>query len=117
MVAWDWLFSRDRGGPKKRWVSPSTIDLKRNIYHIAVNKYDTNIAIIENQGEYISGIDESNVRIYDVGRSKDDADENEVVEDEEEDDLDNSGSGSDDDDDDDQGAGVRLAQRDLPANG
>lgn len=57
----------------------ATIDLKRNIYHIAVNKYDTNIAIIENQGEYISGIDESNVRIYDVGRSKDDADENEVV--------------------------------------
>lgn len=85
--------------------SIATIDLKRNIYHIAVNKYDTNIAIIENQGEYISGIDESNVRIYDVGRSKDDADENEVVEDEEEDDLDNSGSGSDDDDDDDdQGA-------------
>lgn len=36
---------------------------------MACNKYDTQIAIVENQGIY-ENIDESVVRIYDVGRSR-----------------------------------------------
>lgn len=36
---------------------------------MACNKYDTQIAIVENQGVY-ENIDESVVRIYDVGRSR-----------------------------------------------
>lgn len=36
---------------------------------MACNKYDTQIAIVENQGIY-ENIDESIVRIYDVGRSR-----------------------------------------------
>jgi len=47
----------------------ATVDVKKYIYHIACNKYDTQIAIVENQGHY-ENIDESVVRIYDVGRSR-----------------------------------------------
>lgn len=36
---------------------------------MACNKYDTQIAIVENQGMY-ENIDDSVVRIYDVGRSR-----------------------------------------------
>lgn len=36
---------------------------------MACNKYDTQIAIVENQGIY-ENIDESVVRIYDVGRPR-----------------------------------------------
>lgn len=38
---------------------------------MACNSYDTQIAIVENQGIY-ENIDESIVRIYDVGRSRTD---------------------------------------------
>lgn len=38
---------------------------------MACNKYDTQIAVVENQGLY-ENIDESIVRIYDVGRSRED---------------------------------------------
>lgn len=47
----------------------ATIDVKKCIYHMACNKYDTQIAIVENQAIYES-VDESVVRIYDVGRSR-----------------------------------------------
>lgn len=41
---------------------------------MSVNCYDTQIALVENQGGYNS-IQESVVRLYDVGRRKDDEDE------------------------------------------
>lgn len=41
---------------------------------MACNSYDTQIAIVENQGMF-ENIDESIVRVYDVGRSRTD-DEN-----------------------------------------
>lgn len=49
----------------------ATVDVKKFIYHMACNKHDTQIAIVENQGIY-ENIDESIVRIYDVGRSRTD---------------------------------------------
>lgn len=52
----------------------ATIDVKKGIYGLAVNCYDTQIALVENQGGYNS-IQESVVRLYDVGRRKDDEDE------------------------------------------
>lgn len=45
----------------------ATVDVKKYIYHMTCNKYDTQIAIVENQGMY-DNIDESVVRLYDVGR-------------------------------------------------
>lgn len=48
----------------------ATIDVKRAIHYIAANIYDTQIAIIENQGVYEVPSIESFIRIYDVGRSK-----------------------------------------------
>ncbi|XP_032678323.1 protein mahjong isoform X1 [Odontomachus brunneus] len=76
----------------------ATYDVKRGIYGLACNKYDTQIAIVENAGEF-SSIQESCVRLYDVGRRRDDEDE--ADEDDEEEDLDasdddGSNSGSDD---------------------
>ncbi|XP_018331272.1 DDB1- and CUL4-associated factor 1 isoform X2 [Agrilus planipennis] len=70
--------------------SIATIDVKKSIYYLAVNKFDSQIAIVENQGAYHS-VQESVVRIYDVGRRRDDEDEQEEEDDEE--DMD----GSDDD--------------------
>lgn len=55
------------------------MDVKRNIYDLAVNKYGSQIAIVENQGGYES-IQESVVRVYGVGRMKnveDEADDDE----------------------------------------
>lgn len=46
------------------------MDVKRNIYDLCVNSYDTQIALVENQGMYHS-IQESVVRLYDVGRRRD----------------------------------------------
>lgn len=71
--------------------------MKRGIYDLACNKFDTQIAIVENQGEFDS-IQESCARLYDVGRRRDDEDE---AEDEDEEDLeasddDGSNSASDD---------------------
>ncbi|RZC39992.1 protein mahjong [Asbolus verrucosus] len=72
--------------------SIATIEVKKNIYDLAVNRFDTQIAIVENQGVYQS-VQESVVRIYDVGRKRDDEDEQDEEEDDDDDDLD----GSDDD--------------------
>lgn len=52
----------------------ATIDVKRNIYDLSINTFDSQIALVENQGMYHS-IQESVVRIYDVGRRRDDDDE------------------------------------------
>lgn len=81
----------------------ATFDVKKAIYDIACNKFDTQIAVVENMGDFDS-ITESCVRLYDVGRRRDDEDEAE--EDEEEDDLDasdddGSGGSSDDNNGDD----------------
>lgn len=54
--------------------SIATIDVKRYVYDLAVNKYASQIAIVENQGVYHAP-QESVVRLYDVGRRKDDEDE------------------------------------------
>nr|XP_018897867.1 PREDICTED: protein mahjong isoform X4 [Bemisia tabaci] len=78
-----------------------TVDVKKNIYHLACNMYDTSIAIVENLGD-CENVDESTVRLYDVGRYRDDDDEGQDEEEEEEEDMENSdGSGSDDDQQDD----------------
>lgn len=52
--------------------------MKRNIYDLCVNSFDSQIAIVENQGLYHS-IQESVVRIYDVGRRRDDEDEQVII--------------------------------------
>lgn len=52
----------------------ATIDVKKSIYDLAINRYDTQIALIENQGMFNS-VQESVVRVYDVGRRRDDEDE------------------------------------------
>ncbi|XP_050427113.1 protein mahjong isoform X2 [Adelges cooleyi] len=72
----------------------TTVDVKKHIYHMACNNYDTQIAIVENQGIY-ENIDESIVRIYDVGRSRT---EDETMEEEDEEEVESEGSGSDDGD-------------------
>uniref|UniRef100_A0A182SLL6 LisH domain-containing protein n=1 Tax=Anopheles maculatus TaxID=74869 RepID=A0A182SLL6_9DIPT len=59
--------------------SIATIDVKRNISDLAVNRYGSQVAIVENQGGYNS-LQESVVRIYSVGRKRnigDDQDEDE----------------------------------------
>ncbi|KAJ8918494.1 hypothetical protein NQ315_008192 [Exocentrus adspersus] len=76
--------------------SITTFDVKKSIYDLAINRYDTQIAIVENQGMYNS-VQESVVRLYDVGRRRDDEDE----QDEEEDDEDMGGSDDDNSDNDD----------------
>lgn len=52
----------------------ATIDVKKNIYDLACNRHDTQIAVVENQGVFDS-VQESIVRLYDVGRRRDDEDE------------------------------------------
>ncbi|XP_014210788.1 protein mahjong [Copidosoma floridanum] len=89
--------------------SISTFDTKRGIYDLACNKFDTQIAIVENSGEFDS-IQESCIRLYDVGRCRNDEDEAEEEEDDEEDmddgsEDDGSNSGSDDNNDGDGGDG------------
>ncbi|XP_058802431.1 protein mahjong isoform X2 [Phymastichus coffea] len=83
--------------------SISTFDVKRGIYDLACNKLDTQIALVENVGSFDS-LQESSVRLYDVGRRRDDEDEAE--EDDEDEDLDatddeGSNTGSDDNNADD----------------
>lgn len=65
--------------------------MKRNIYDLAVNKYGSQIAIVENQGGYES-IQESVVRVYGVGRKKNVEDEAEEDENDMEMSEDESGS-------------------------
>lgn len=49
--------------------SIATVDVKRNIYDLSVNKFGSQIAIVENLGN-VDSIQESVVRIYSVGRRK-----------------------------------------------
>ncbi|KDR23940.1 protein mahjong [Zootermopsis nevadensis] len=71
--------------------SIATIDVKKNIYDLSCNKFDTQIAVVENQGMFDS-VQESSVRLYDVGRRRDDEDEGE--EDEDDEDMDGSEDGT-----------------------
>ncbi|XP_051170938.1 protein mahjong-like [Leptopilina boulardi] len=83
--------------------SIATYDVKRGIFGLACNKFDTQIAIVENLGEFNS-IQESWVRLYDVGRRRDDEDEAEEDDDDEDldaSDDDGSNSASDDNNGDD----------------
>ena len=70
----------------------ATIDVKRCIYGLCSNKYDTQIAVVENARDYNSP-GESIVRLYDVGRLRDDEDIGSEAEEEDED----GGGGEDDD--------------------
>lgn len=54
--------------------SIATVDVKRNIYDLCVNRYGTLIAIVENQSGYAT-TEESVVKIYSVGRTKHNEDE------------------------------------------
>ncbi|CAH2218184.1 jg7205, partial [Pararge aegeria aegeria] len=77
--------------------SIATIDVKRNIYSLSVSRYGTQISLVENMGDF-EQVQESCVKLYDVGRKRDhddDADE----EDEEE-----LAAGSDNDDGSDSGS-------------
>lgn len=74
----------------------ATVDVKRNIYDLAVNKYGSQIAIVENQGGYDS-IQESVVRVYSVGRKK--MVEDEVEEDDNDMEMSDEASGSDNESD------------------
>lgn len=49
--------------------SIATVDVKRNIYDLSVNRFGSQIAIVENLGGFDS-LQESVVRIYSVGRRK-----------------------------------------------
>jgi HIV-1 Vpr-binding protein len=71
------------------YTSISTVDVKRNIYDLAINRFGSQIAIVENQGGYES-VQESVVRVYSVGRKKN---PEEDAEDEEEE-MDNSDDNS-----------------------
>jgi len=75
--------------------SIATIDVKRCIYGLCCNKYDTQIAVVENSREYNTP-SESIVRLYDVGRLRDDEDIGSEAE--EEDDDEDQGSDNTDDD-------------------
>ncbi|XP_028050580.1 DDB1- and CUL4-associated factor 1 [Monomorium pharaonis] len=91
----------------------ATCDVKRGIYGLACNKYDTQIAIVENMGEF-SSIQESCVRLYDVGRRRDDEDE--ADEDDEEDDLDASEDDASDDNNADDGDNADAGAEDGDDN-
>lgn len=71
----------------------ATHDVKRDIYDLSINKYGSQIALVENQGDYDS-VQESAVRIYSVGRRKNMEDEAE----EDDDDMAMSDDGSSDND-------------------
>ncbi|KAJ0169895.1 hypothetical protein K1T71_014501, partial [Dendrolimus kikuchii] len=77
--------------------SIATIDVKRNIYSLGVSKYGTQISLVENMGEY-DQMQESCVKVYDVGRKRDHDDDNE------EDDEEDCAGGSENDDGSDSGS-------------
>lgn len=81
--------------------SISTTDVKKSIYDLAVNSSGCQIAICENQGGYES-VSESVVRVYAVGRKRDEFEGEEIEDDEEmgSDEEDGLDSGSDNDDND-----------------
>uniref|UniRef100_A0A182R188 Uncharacterized protein n=1 Tax=Anopheles farauti TaxID=69004 RepID=A0A182R188_9DIPT len=67
------------------YTSIATIDVKRNLSDLAVNRYGSQIAVVEVQGLY-NTVQESVVRIYSVGRKKNTGDD----QDEEEEEMENS---------------------------
>lgn len=85
-INWFWFFLLV-------FLSTATHDVKRDIYDLSINKYGSQIAIVENLGDYES-TQESAVRIYSVGRRKNMEDEAE----EDEDDMAMSDDGSSDND-------------------
>lgn len=87
--------------------------MKRGIYGLACNKFDTQIAIVENIGEF-SSIQESCVRLYDVGRQRDDEDEADEDDDEEDIASDDDGSNSVSDNNVDGKNYCRIIYRFLP---
>ncbi|KAF5303319.1 hypothetical protein FQA39_LY10058 [Lamprigera yunnana] len=88
--------------------SIATFDVKRNVYDLAINRCDSQIAIVENVGIYHAP-QESVVRIYDVGRKRDDEDEQEE---EDENDID----GSDDDGSDNDTIPIGVLHNDNNGN-
>ncbi|KAJ2939522.1 hypothetical protein O0L34_g6352 [Tuta absoluta] len=82
--------------------SIATIDVKRNIYSLSVSGRGTQLSLVENLGDF-DHMQESCVKIYDVGRRRENDDDNEEEEDEElaegSENDDGSDSGSDGDDD------------------
>ncbi|KAL0852856.1 hypothetical protein ABMA27_012653 [Loxostege sticticalis] len=82
--------------------SIATIDVKRNIYSLSVSRWGTQIALVENMGDF-DQVQESCVKVYDVGRKRDHDDDAEEDEEEElaggSENDDGSDSGSDNDDD------------------
>lgn len=48
--------------------------MKKHIYHLSCNQFDTQIGVVENSGK-CDDMEETAIRIYDVGRTKDDDDE------------------------------------------
>ncbi|CAB3371680.1 Hypothetical predicted protein [Cloeon dipterum] len=105
--------------------SIATIDVKRNIYDLALANNGFQLALVENVGQFES-VNESSVRIYDIGRHRHDEDE-EAVDDEEPLDgdgnqssstmsTDSSGSSSDDNNDgDDDNDNAMNAVRGMAA--
>ncbi|XP_063632309.1 protein mahjong [Cydia splendana] len=78
--------------------SIATIDVKRNIYALSVNRWGTQISVVENMGDF-DQMQESAVKIYDVGRKRDHDDDAEEEEEEE------MAGGSENDDNSDSGSG------------
>ncbi|CAH2062345.1 unnamed protein product, partial [Iphiclides podalirius] len=82
--------------------SIATIDVKRNIYSLGVSRYGTQISLVENMGDF-EQVQESCVKLYDVGRKRDHDDDAEEDDEEEmaggSENDDGSDSGSDNDDD------------------
>ncbi|XP_050590494.1 protein mahjong isoform X2 [Bombus affinis] len=81
----------------------ATYDVRRGVYGLACNKFDTQIAVVEIVNEFDEN-HESSVRLYDVGRRKGDKDETDEDDDEEDldaSDDDGSNSSSDDNNADD----------------
>ncbi|XP_028407951.1 DDB1- and CUL4-associated factor 1-like [Dendronephthya gigantea] len=79
----------------------ATYDVKKAIYSLAIDKTDTTLAVVENQGSEDSN-GESTCRLYEIGRTKrEDEDEDEDEEDEDEADDDLESRDDDDDDGDD----------------
>ncbi|KAG5677622.1 hypothetical protein PVAND_007364 [Polypedilum vanderplanki] len=97
--------------------SISTTDVKKSIYDLTVNSSGCQIAICENQGGYES-VSESVIRVYTVGRKRDEF-EGEIEEEEEmgSDEDDGLDSGSDNDDNDfDRDNNQRRRRRRLNIN-
>ncbi|CAH1642075.1 unnamed protein product [Spodoptera littoralis] len=96
--------------------SIATIDVKRNIYALGISRYGTQISLVENMGDF-EQMQESCVKIYDVGRKRDHDDD---AEEDDEDELaggsendDGSDSGSDNDDDCKYYASIKLKMPEI----